>query len=244
MGMLDSIGLGSIAGMMGLSTLGSMGSSALQFFGQRETNKDQIGLSREQMAFQERMSSTAYQRAMADMEKAGLNPILAYSQGGASTPGGAMPVISNPYAGASNMFANTAQGIASLAGSEQSLASAENQKAQADATNKRITSLLQNDISYRSLNSQQQVQVRYATDKIIKEIDKVQAEVANVEANTGRTLSDTQRLEYQNVYRGIVADFFSGNEWAAVAKEMGPAASQAAGVIQRVISSFFKPKYR
>lgn len=106
MGFKLSKTLGGVMGMLSptgmIGTGLALGSSALDYASakddqrlQKDINAQQIGLSREQMAFQERMSSTAHQREVDDLRKAGLNPILS-ANSGASSPSGAMADLDVP----------------------------------------------------------------------------------------------------------------------------------------------------
>ena len=82
-------GLGSLLGVSPSSAFTGVASLAGGLLG----NKGRSQVASAQQAFQERMSGTAFQRQIADLKSAGINPMLAAKLGGASTPPGAMPQI-------------------------------------------------------------------------------------------------------------------------------------------------------
>ena len=99
-----------------LAPIAPFASSLSTFIGGQNRNEGQAALSQQQMDFQERMSNTGYQRAVKDLEAAGLNPMLAYGNGPASSAVGSMAQLTNPAAEASEAFSRS---LASSAGAAE-----------------------------------------------------------------------------------------------------------------------------
>lgn len=156
---------------------------------QRETNWANAQMAQQQMDFQERMSNTSYQRAVADLRKAGLNPIMAALNSGASTPQGAMANMqaakiipedgSQHIMQGTSIFANALQNVGGDALKSMKTAA---------ETLKTLEEI--------GLTKKQTGQVEAAKNKLIAEINLVSSQTSKNYVDAAYTSATTRQVEF------------------------------------------------
>lgn len=158
--------------------VGGIGASVLGGILTNQSNAEQASDNRD---WQERMSNTSYQRAVKDLESAGLNPMLAYARGGASTPSGAQATISNP--------------LESVPSSAVAIANAKTQRDQVEAATAKMNVETENlQLSGRLIEAQTAESNARATDAAASAALK-QSQIPEVGARIGLMDSQVKQIE-------------------------------------------------
>jgi len=216
--------------------IASVISGGLGFLGQQSANQQNRDIANQQEAFQREMSNTSYVRAVADMKAAGLNPMLAYAQGGASTPTGATTQIQNALgAGVSSGQQAYQLGLNTM----QNLADIELKREQAGAAGS------QEDLNRANMNlslveaankSAQLPGHKKFVDQVSAQIGLNNAISANNSANTAKTRAELPESQaIGKLYSGSKGVYIKGAERGAnVFRDLGIGAGSASSAVRNM----------
>lgn len=231
-----------------ITGVATLASAAMANRGARDANSANMGISREQMAWEERMSNTAVQRRVQDLKAAGLNPMLAYNSQ-ASTPSYQPARMENEQADAANILS---QGLSSSAQAylqnKQVDAGVQATKAQARKTDAEAQ-LVEAQLPYSATNA-------YTQSKMLEDQwTKLKAEAgaamaswrineltANQQEEALQLAREYQRLINQAERLGIpekeaTADFFKTvpqAKWLKLVEDVLPSVSGAATIFRSI----------
>ncbi|QXP08523.1 MAG: DNA pilot protein [Arizlama microvirus] len=181
----------------------ALGAAYLGQKGAEETNEANQGINSAQMAFnaeeaaknrdfQRGMRETQYQTAVGDMRKAGLNPMLAYQQGGAGTPQG-----STAQAGGLRPMANEQQaGITNA----MTVAQLKNINAQTEVANKtadKIAAEIPMTVANTGRIGQETTNLKTGLEKLTEEVKNVRMDTLNKEEQVTLTRAQQQLVNVQ-----------------------------------------------
>lgn len=239
MGFLSSLAKGALGVFTGNpGAVISAGASLAGGLAQNAANKK---VSDNQMAFQERMSSTAHQREVADLKAAGLNPILSARFGGSSTPSGSGVPMQNAAAGIPGAVSSAIQlkRVQSEIDSLESTAALNAEKINTERTSQELakanaglstanTSLsgANTALSLERVNTQKELtnQERIRVSTAMATLGKTRMESIQAEAAADRA------IQQGNIDRSEVGQFIG---WLARAKELGIGLDTVLGLLSR-----------
>lgn len=235
---------------------------------QKQANKTNIALQREQQNWEERMAGTAVQRRMADLKSAGINPMLA-AKDGADTPNVAPAQVQSTGRQWEHLGEQAANAMQLKWGLMQQQADidytgAKTTEAQTAAgVNRETQDMVANQADYYA--AQKEASMATAanlvqnTENLKAALTKMGEETKQVIANTKLTelnydqakrMNDALYQAQQFINRGLELGMSEKEAEAAYFKSMGPAArfiqdagglGAAAGVVKTAIDKFRKP---